>query len=85
MALAAGVRTVTYTIGLSGSNVPQVDVEFTAVIRGDNPTAKQACDDAVALGAQAIIDALTVEYPQADVVGSRQYDSTVVDSGWPTP
>jgi hypothetical protein len=82
MALPANARKVSYTIGLSGSDVPQVDVALTADIVGDTQVAREASDAAVQLGVEAIIADLDASYPSATVVARRYYETYGVDTSW---
>lgn len=85
MAIPTGARKVSYTMGLSGSGVPEVDVEFTATIIGDTLAKREASDAAVQVGANAIVSYLETSYPGVTVVAARYYETYNVDSGWPVP
>lgn len=82
MSLPVNARSVTYTVGLSGTS-DQVDVELTAQIIGDTQAAKEASDAAVQLGVEAIVSNLESSYPSATVVSRRYYETYGVDSSWP--
>ena len=73
-----GAQKVTYSIRVSD---PEVEVIFDVAVSG-SPEG-EAADEAIRIGAEAMVSHLEAEYPTATVFASRQYEGFITGDSWP--